>query len=90
MNGCDSSTHDSRDIVCLVGANQKKYLCWLHLQNLYLFVVFAFRLSGEWVRQLNARLGGRCSFGRSRPEKVFVLVAFAEFVFDTFVCGICI
>ena len=88
--GCDSSTHDSEDVVRSVGADQKKYLYWLHLQNLYLihlFVVFAFRLSGEWVRQLNAWLGGRCSFGRSRPEKVFVLVTFAEFVF---VCGICI
>ena len=77
VHGCDSSTHDSEDVVRSVGADQKKYLYWLHLQNLYLihlFVVFAFRVSGVWVWQLNAgsqttrrRLFGR-SVGRSRPK----------------------
>ena len=76
VNGWDSSTHDSEDVVRSVGADQKKYL-YLHLQNLYLihlFVVFAFRVSGVWVWQLNAgsqttrrRLFGR-SVGRSRPK----------------------
>ena len=76
VNGWVNS-HDSEHIVRLVGANQKKYLCWLHLQNLYLihlFVVFAFRVSGVWVWQLNAgsettrrTLFGR-SVGRSRPK----------------------
>ena len=76
VNGWVNS-HDSEHIVRLVGANQKKYLCWLHLQNLYLIqllVVFAFRVSGVWVWQLNAgsqttrrTLFGR-SVGRSRPK----------------------
>ena len=76
VNGWVNS-HDSEHIVRLVGANQKKYLCLLHLQNLYLIqllVVFAFRVSGVWVWQLNAgsettrrTLFGR-SVGRSRPK----------------------
>ena len=48
----DSSMQDSQDVVCSVGTDQKKYLYWFHLQNLYLiysFVVFAFRVSGVWV-----------------------------------------
>ena len=73
----DSSMQDSQDVVCSVGTDQKKYLYWFHLQNLYLiysFVVFAFRVSGVWVWQLNAgsettrrTLFGR-SVGRSRPK----------------------
>ena len=52
VNGCDSSTQDWKDVVRSVGTDQKKYLYWLHLQNLYLihlFVVFAFRVSGVCV-----------------------------------------